>query len=78
MRCGCLRAFSFNKRINLSSRPNRSLSSRLYAFQFVMGAFATPLSIAARATAGATVVIKRGSKGFGIIYVCPKVKLLSE
>ena len=38
---------------------------------------ATPLSIAAFATAGGTTAISRGSKGFGIIYSLPKINLVS-
>ncbi len=41
-----------------------------------IGRDATPLSIAARATAGATRVISRGSKGFGIRYSGPKLRLV--
>lgn len=46
-----------------------SLLSRLflYASQSVIGYLATPLSIAALATAGATQEISRGSTGLGII-----------
>ena len=38
----------------------------------VIGRVATPDSSAALATAGAMVVIRRGSKGFGIRYSGPK------
>ena len=37
-----------------------------------MGSVATPLSIAAFATAGATFTMRRGSKGRGIRYSGPK------
>src|ERR1035437_1832702 len=47
----------------------------LYASQLVIGYLATPLSIAALATAGATLEINLGSTGFGIIYSFPKTKL---
>ena len=38
-----------------------------------MGRVATPLSIAASAVAGASLIIKRGSNGFGIKYSFPNL-----
>ena len=43
-----------------------------YAAKSSIGRVATPLSIAALATAGATFSIRRGSKGLGIRYSGPK------
>ncbi len=47
---------------------NRSL----YASKSAMGRVATPESIAALATAGAIITMRRGSKGLGIRYSGPK------
>ena len=42
-----------------------------YASKSAIGRVATPLSIAAFATAGGTITISRGSNGFGIRYSGP-------
>ncbi len=47
--------------------PSLSESWFSYESQSVMGDFATPDSMAARATAGATVVMSLGSTGFGMM-----------
>ena len=44
-----------------------------YASMSAMGRCATPLSMAAWATAGAIFIISRGSNGLGIRYSGPKV-----
>ena len=67
MRFGLVLALLVNKRIILLSEPIRSNKSSLYFSQSVMGANATPDSIAAFATAGGTSAINLGSNGFGII-----------
>ena len=51
----------------LLSPPNRSCKSLAYFSQSVISISATPLSIAAFATAGEMVEINLGSKGFGIM-----------
>ena len=43
----------------------------------MIGRVATPLSIAALATAGAISMISRGSNGFGIRYSGPKLSCWS-
>ena len=54
-----------------------SLLSRLilYASQSFTGYFATPLSMAAFATAGAICDIRRGSRCLGMIYSLPNVSV---
>ncbi len=48
------------------------VSRSLYASKSAIGRVATPESIAALATAGAIITMRRGSKGLGIRYSGPK------
>ena len=77
MRFGSLLALLVIKRTILLSLPKRSKSDSSYSFQSVIGFNATPESIAAFATAGATTVINLGSNGDGMIYSLPKVNLVT-
>jgi hypothetical protein len=45
----------------------------MYAGKSLIGSVATPLSIAARATAGAIFTMSRGSNGRGMMYSRPKL-----
>ena len=67
MRLGSILALLVIKRTILLSFPSLPKSSSSYLSQSVIGFKATPESIAALATAGATILINLGSKGLGIM-----------
>jgi len=67
IRLGSVLARSVNRRVILLSLPILSNSSSVYLSQSSIGSVATPLFIAAFATAGGMVAISLGSNGFGII-----------
>ena len=71
MRFGARRAASNTGRITWPERYTTSSRSWRYCSKSAIGRSATPVSIAARATAGATTRISRGSNGFGMMYSGP-------